>query len=178
VIGFLGRELQLSPVKLTDAWRARGRIYWEMRLSAAIASDHRDDFRRELGAISQWFAHTAHTGIDPIWLLDQLLRMMKAGFAPNNGYGIMKWLGAEAPSQPDKAVELLSLLINNPNLEIWTFTTERASIRAVLENGLQMGNNETTERARDVVNYLATVAETSYLDLLKAAPVQPNQGRP
>jgi len=47
VIGFLGRELQLPPEKLSDEWRARGRDYWEMRLSTAIASYKRDDYREE-----------------------------------------------------------------------------------------------------------------------------------
>jgi hypothetical protein len=166
VIGFLGRELQLSPDKLSDEWRARGRSYWDLRLSVAIASDDRDDYRKELGAISQWFVHS---GIDPAWLLDQLLRMLKVGFAPNNGYGIAKWLGKVAPSQPDKAVEVLSRLVNSPHLEHWTFTTERASIRMVLEAGQQAGSAESVEGVRELVNFLATVGETSYLDLVKPA---------
>jgi len=100
-----------------------------------------------------WFIHS---GIDPDWLLEQALRMLRAGFAPNTGYGIAKWLGEIAPSQPDKAVEALSELLNSPHLAHWTVTTERAAIRAILETGLKAGTQRRRSELAQVVSLLAT----------------------
>jgi len=166
VMGFLGRELQLPPDRLSDECRRRGRAYWETRLNAGISSDNRDDYREELGAIGQWFIHDA-VNLDPVWLLDQLLRMLKMGFAPNNAYSAVEWLGRIASAHPDKAVEVFSEVLNNPHLNHWTYTTHRVSIRAILENGLQGGSPETVQRTRDVISVLATIGETSYLDLVR-----------
>lgn len=150
---------------MSGEWRARGRSYWNARLSAAISSPNPDDYRAEIGAIGLWFVHGG-ANIDPIWLLDQLLRMLKAGFAPNHAYGTIEWLGKIAPSQPNKAAEVLSELLNNPHLEHWTYTTHRGPIRAILECGRQAGTPDTAQRIRDTISVLATKAETSYLDLL------------
>jgi hypothetical protein len=128
-MGFLGRELQLPPEKLPDECRARGRAHWEMRLAAGVSSSNLDDYRDELGAIGQWFIHDA-VNIDPVWLLDQLLRMLKVGFAPNNGYSLVEWLGKIASSHPNKAIEVFSELLSSPHLNHWTYTTHRVSIRA------------------------------------------------
>jgi hypothetical protein len=136
VMGTLGRELQLPPEKMPDERRARGVAYWEARLAAAIAAPDPDSYRVELGAIGQW---CIHPGIDPSWLLDQLARLVDAGFEPNMGYSVVDWLGKIAPSLPDKAVHVLSGLLNSPRANRWTYTAHRRGIRTVLENGLAAG---------------------------------------
>lgn len=166
VMGFLGRELQLPPDALPEECTARGRAYWETRLNTAISSSVPDDYREELGAISQWFIHDA-ANIAPLWLLDQLLLMLKSGFAPSHGYSVIEWLGKIASAYPDKAVEVFSEMLNSRHLNHWTYTTHRMPVRAILENGLQAANPETAQRTRDVISLLATIGETGYLDLVR-----------
>jgi hypothetical protein len=162
VVGFLGRELRLPPDKLSAEWRARAHKYWDLRLSEAMASDRSEGYRQEIMAMGQWFIPS---GIESAWLLEQLLRVTEAGFAPTNGYVIIKWLGEVAASEPDKAVTVLSRLVNNPSVDQWTFTMESSSLRAVLEEGQQTGNSETMDRVCEIANYLATIGQTGYLDL-------------
>jgi hypothetical protein len=167
VIGFLGRQLQLPHNALSEECRARGRAYWETRLNTATSSGVPDDYREELGAISQWFIHDA-VNIAPGWLLDQLLLMLKSGFAPNHGYSVIEWLGTIASAYPDKAIEVFSEMLNSRHLNHWTYTTHRVPVRAILDNGLQAANPETVQQTRDVISLLATIGETGYLDLLRA----------
>jgi hypothetical protein len=162
VLSSLGRELQLPAGELSDATLSRARAYWKMRLSAAMTANNPQDFRKEIGVIGQWFVRG---GIDPSWLLTQLLEVLRGGFAPNSGYSIVKWLASVASSHPDETVHALWGLLNSPNVEHWTFTTERAAIRTVLEAGSKAGNPETRERVYETVGLLAAKAETNYLDL-------------
>ena len=99
--------------------------------------------------------------IDPNWLLDQLLRMLKAGFAPNHPFSAIEWLGKIAHSQPDKAAEVLSELLNNSRAEYSAYATHQSSIRTILECGLMVGTPDTAQRVRDTISVLATRAETS-----------------
>ena len=138
----------------------------ERTLSAAISSPDPDEYRVEIGAIGQWFVHD-NANIDPNWLLDQLLRMLKAGFAPNHPFSAIEWLGKIAHSQPDKAAEVLSELLNNSRAEYSAYATHQSSIRTILECGLMAGTPDTAQRVRDTISVLATRAETSYLNLLR-----------
>jgi hypothetical protein len=165
VMGFLGRQLQLPADQLPNEYRARAITYWEVRLAAAIAAPEPDNYRAELGAIGQWFIHDA-VNIDPDWLLDQLLRMLRAGFAPNNAYSLVEWLGRRATSHPDKAVEVLSDLLNSAHVNRSAFMTHQASIRSVLESGLQ-ADMATVQRTQDTISVLSTIGEMGYLDLTR-----------
>ena len=120
-------------------------------------------FRAELGVISQW---CGKENIDPAWLLDQLLQMLNADYAPRGGYTIPEWLAKLAPAYPDKTVAVLSALLTSPHIEHWTYTMHRDSIRTILETGLRQGMKETVGRVHEVVSFLSTVGETSYVDLI------------
>ena len=165
VMGFLGRQLRLPPDQLPDEYRVRAITYWDVRLAAATAAADPDNYRAELGAIGQWFIHDA-ANIDPDWLLDQLLRMLKAGFAPNNAYSLVEWLGKRAASHPDKAIEVLSELLNSAHVARSAFMTHQASIRSVLESGLQ-ADAATVQRTQDTISVLSTIGEMGYLDLAR-----------
>ncbi len=97
------------------------------------------------------------------------MRMLKAGFAPNNAYSLVEWLGKRAASHSDKTVEVLSELLNNAHVSRSTFMTRQASIRSVLENGLQADNPGTVQGARDAISVFATIGEFGYLDLVRPA---------
>ena len=131
----------------------------------ACAASNKESYREELAAIGQWFIHDA-ANIDPDWLFEQLLALFKAGFAPNNGYSLIEWLGNVALSRPAQAVAVFAEMLNSPQLNDGTYTTHTGPIRTILEQGL-LADPATAQHARDVINVLATMAQPGYLELLE-----------
>ena len=95
----------------------------------------------------------------------QLLALFKAGFAPNNGYSLIEWLGHIAPSHPAQAVAVFAEMLGSQHLHHGAYSTHTGPIRTVLQQGL-MADSVSAQRARDVINMLATMAKPDYLDLL------------
>jgi hypothetical protein len=94
------------------------------------------------------------------WLLDQMARVIDAGFDPNMGYSVVDLLGKIAPEHPDKTVHVLSGLLNSTarkSLDLYGTPTGK-----VLENGLAAGTPTTVARVRELISFLSTIAETSY----------------
>ena len=113
---------QLPAPTMPDAVRARGFSYWERRLDAARRSDNPDAFRPELGAIGQW---TLRDRIDGQWLADQFLNMLQADFVPTDAFSVVDWLAKIAPRNVDRAVEILSALLRNPQIDPWAYMTNK-----------------------------------------------------
>lgn len=161
---YLGTQLRLPADKLSDEYRANGTTYWNSRLAAGVASANKDWFRKELGAIGQW---CGLDGIDRNWLMEQLLILLNAGFSPNSGYSVVDWLAKTVAVQPDKSVEILLALLKSPQLEHSTYATHRTAVHAVLLAGLEKGSLVTADRAREIISILASMAETSHLELIR-----------
>ena len=80
-----------------------------------------------------------HGEVDEVWLGEQLVRMLKAGFVPSDAYEVVEWLQGIAPRQIDRAVEAVRLLLRNPRTDRWAYMTKREPIREILEEGLKTG---------------------------------------
>ena len=161
-MGFAGN--QVSSAEVPDHVKARSLAYWESRLAEAIRSGNLDTYRSELGVIGQWCFHGQ---VDEAWLCEQLIRMLRAGFAPTDAFSVAEWLQKIAPRHVDRAVEALAALLRHPEVDRWAYMTQREPIRAVLREGLARGTAETIERANATVGYLSSIGETSYLDLVR-----------
>jgi hypothetical protein len=94
--------------------------------------------------------------------------MLRAGFVSSDAFSVVEWLRKVAPRHVDRAVEVMGALLRHPRVEQWAYMTHRDPIRAVLGEGLARGRPETVERAREIVGFLSTIGETSYLDLVRA----------
>lgn len=173
-IWLVGNQISRPPPEVPDEVKARALAYWEHRLDEAIRSTEPGRYHLELGSISQW---CVHGWVDETWLCDQLLRMLRAGFSPSNGFIVVEWLGKIAARHVDHAVEVLAALLRHPEVDQWTYLTQRDSIRSVLKDGLAGGTSETVKRAREMVSYLSTVGEPGYLDLLGPAGDQKLQSQ-
>jgi hypothetical protein len=160
---FLGTQLALPD--LTAEVRARGLLYWERRLAAAKSATEPDPFRRELGAIGQW---SMRDQIDDLWLSDQLVDMMRAGFVPTDAFSVVTRLETISTRHVDQAVAVLASLLMNPRVDRWAYMTQREPIRAVLANGLANGTAETIARSVELIGFLSSIGETSYLILVPA----------
>jgi len=160
---FLGQQLQRAAEQLPVEVRDRGFSYWERRLAAAKKSADPDSFREELGCIGQW---CFGGNIDELWLSDQMIAMLEAGFVPANAFNVVEWLEKIATRHVDRAVELIKLLLADPRVDKWAYLTQRDPIRAVLNEGRVNGTAETIARVGEVVSYLASIGETGYLDLV------------
>jgi hypothetical protein len=163
---FVGDVVSGPATEDREKMIARGMKYWEQRLDAAIQSDRPDDHRGELGSIGHWCFHGQ---VDEVWLSEQLVRMLTAGFVPNDAYEAIEWLQDIAPRHIDRAVEVMQLLLRNPRTDRWAYMTKREPIREVLDEGLKRGSALTSQRVQETVSFLATLGETSYLDLVRPA---------
>ena len=126
---FVGNQVSRPASEVPDHVKARALTYWENRLAEATQSNHPDAYRQELGAISQWCFHGQ---VDEAWLCEQLIRMLRAGFAPTDAYSVVEWLGKVAPRHVDRAAEALALLLRDPHVDQWAYMTHRDPIRVVL----------------------------------------------
>jgi hypothetical protein len=166
---FVGTQVSRPSSEVPDNVKARGLTYWERRLAAAIHSPEPDSYRAELGVIGQWCFHGQ---VDEDWLCDQLLRMLKADFEPNDAFSVVEWLHKVVSRQVDRAVEVLAMLLRNPRVEQWAYMTQREPIRAVLAEGLAKGTPKTVQRVHEVVSFLSSLGETSYLDLVRPSAAE------
>lgn len=165
-IWFLGTQLQFPPDRLPEKVRLRGLAYWDARLAAGIAANDKEPFREELGGIASW---CRHPNIDAKWLLDQMKRMLSAGFAPSAGYTVVEWLAKLVFEDVEGPLEVLQALLKNPHLDHWTYATHKDSIRTILAGGMQSENSATVKRAEETISLLASLGETEYLDLIRSS---------
>jgi hypothetical protein len=161
---FVGQQVSRPSSDVPDDVKARGLAYWESRLAEAQHSAEQDLYRAELGAIGQWCFHGQ---VDEVWLCDQVLRMLKAGFVPTDAFSVVKWLQKIASRHVDRAVEVLAALLRHPRVDQWAYMTQREPIRAVLNEGLAKGTAKTVACVHEAVSFLASIGETSYLDLVR-----------
>jgi hypothetical protein len=162
-IWFLGVQLELTPDQIPDDLRARAFSYWDRRLAAAKASTAPDDFRQEIGAFGQFFFRK---GIADEWLMEQVLLMSKAGFAPTDAYSVMDRLVKVSPNFPDRAAEVLASLVKNPHFDRRVYMSQSGGMRTIFINGLATGSPATALAIAEAINYLAAMGDTGYLDLL------------
>jgi hypothetical protein len=164
---FLAIQLEFTPDRLPPKGHARAVSYWQRRLAAAKAAPSPDTFREEIGAFGQFFIRK---GIDDEWLMDQVLAMSEAGFAPADGFSVMNRLAEISPRYPDRAAEVLGALAKNSHFDPWTYLSQKAALRTIMLNGLATHSLETAKRVTEAINYLAALGDTDYLDLLPPAP--------
>jgi hypothetical protein len=161
---YLGTQLDLPSSSLPDEMRARGLSYWERRLAAAIAASNPEPFRPELGAIGQWYVRRQ---IDDQWLLEQLSKVLQAGFVPTDVFSVVDRLHKMSANHPDQAVAVLSALLRSPRVERPAYVTQRDFIRAILSVGMNSQHAETNVLSEELIGFLSTIGETSYIDLVR-----------
>jgi hypothetical protein len=153
---FMGREMGAGK-----EFRLRAMAYFEQRLRSAIESNDPEPYRRELGTISQFF----RMDVDQIWLLDQLLKMLQAGFAPNDPFSVVDSLAKLLPEHVDKIVEVTDALVRQPKVDGWIFAAQDHALRQILVAGKNSDNSATGATVKDIVSYLASRGNTGFLDL-------------
>lgn len=163
VMWWLGVQLKLLPDQFPDAMRAKALAYWNSRLAAGEASQDRDGFKGELGSIGQW---CDHHHLEPQWLFDQMLRLLRLGFEPSLVYSVVEWLAKVSATHPDRAVEVLEALMTSPDAS--HYMGQEQSIRTVLVAGRDRGKPETIARVGEVVSYIASIGQTGYLDVVQS----------
>lgn len=162
VMWSLGVQLKYPLDQFPEAMRTRALNYWDSRLAAGEMAQDRAAFKGELGSIGQWCENHQ---LDPDWLFDQMLRMLRSGFAPSSAYSVVEWLAKISASHADRALEVLEALVTNPGVD--HYMGQEQSIRTVLSVGHAIGTPATIKRVGEVVSYLASIGQTGYLDVIR-----------
>lgn len=153
---FIGRHM--VP---TNEFRSRAMAYWERRLQMATRASDPEPFRRELGTIGIFFLWE----VDKVWVTDQLLAMLYAGFAPNDAIGIIDNLAKLLPEQIDKVVQVTDLLVRHPKVDAWIFASQDQVLRTILIEGKKSSTPGMAATVKEIVSYLASRGNPSFLDL-------------
>jgi hypothetical protein len=93
--------------------------------------------------------------------------MMNAGFVPTDAFSVVARLQKISSRHADQAVAVLQALLTNPLVDRWAYMTQREPIRDVLSAGLTGGTPETVARAKELISFLSTIGETSYIELVR-----------
>jgi hypothetical protein len=153
---FIGRHMVS-----TNDLRTRAMTYWDRRLQAAIRASDAEPYRRELGTIGVFFLWN----IDPLWLMNQLLLTLNAGFGPTDAMGIIDNLAKQVPGEIDKVVEITKALVRQRRVEAWIFASEDQSLRKILVEGKKSSSPLTVATVKEIVSYLSSRGNTTFLDI-------------
>jgi hypothetical protein len=157
-MSFMGRQLAGS----IEEHKIRAISYWERRLSLAIEANDPEPYRKELATIGQWFLWK----VDESWLMDQLLVMLNAGFAPNDGLGILDKLAEHIPGQINQVVEITKALVKRREMDSWILVSQAEALRRILIDGKQSDSPITRESVQQIISFLSSRGNTSFLDLV------------
>jgi hypothetical protein len=153
---FVGRHLVAG-----NPHRERARTYWERRLELAKVASDKEPFKKELGVIGVWFLW----GVDADWLLAQLMLLLNAGFAPNDGIGVIDKLAERIPSGTDEVVEAVRALVRHPEVQPWIFGTQEQSLRKILSEGKASSSPITVASVKEIISFLSSRGNPTFLDL-------------
>lgn len=156
-MSFMGRELGRSNEK----YKSRAISYWNRRLQLATCASDPAPYRKELGTLGQWFLWN----VDHSWLMDQLLKMLKAGFAPNDGLGIVDKLAEHISGRVDQIVEITRALVKCSEIDRWILASQSESLRRILVEGKQAESPATRDGVREIIGFLSSRGNTAFLDL-------------
>jgi hypothetical protein len=161
-IRFIGQQIGAPLQGRSASRRIKAQSYWARRLAAANASDRPDEFRAEIGSIGLWVLWN----VEPDWLLEQLLAIMAAGYAPNDIYSVVDKLSKMDVEKIDRVVEVLSALVSSPHVNRLTLMVQPGPMRKMLAAGKASGVPKTRSLVANIVNILASKGDDSYMDLL------------
>jgi hypothetical protein len=153
---FVGRHLVGS-----NPLRGRAKTYWDRRLELARAASDKEPFKKELGVIGVLFLWD----IEPDWLLTQLMLLLNAGFAPNEGIGVIDKLAERIPSKIDEVVEIVRALVRHPEVQPWIFGAQEQSLRKILTEGKASFSPITVAGVKEIISFLSSRGNSAFLDL-------------
>jgi hypothetical protein len=157
---YLGRQLRRTDI--TGDVLKRGLNYWEMRLAAGEQAADKAPFTTELAGIGSWLHDT---DLEPRWLIDQMRRMLRAGFAPAEAHDVVEYASKVVSQEPAEAVALIGDLFQHPKTDQWAYISQQPAVRKILEGGLATGHPQVKADVERVISYLAARGENSFLDL-------------
>lgn len=141
--------------------RDRARTYWDRRLALAKTASDKEPFKKELGVIGAWFMRD----IDADWLLGQLMLLLNAGFAPNDGIGVIDKLADRLPSKTDDVVEAIRVLVRHSEVQPWIFGSQEQSLRRILSEGKLSSSPVTVAGVKEIISFLSSRGNPAFLDL-------------
>ncbi len=90
-------------------------------------------------------------------------------------FSVVDWLAKVCPDHVDQVIEALAALVANSHVERYEYLSQSDLIRAMLVEG-RNGSTATIQRVEEVVSFLASIGQTSYLDLVPPVAVTPMVG--
>lgn len=103
--------------------------------------------------------------IDTDWLFPQLMLLLNAGFAPNDGISVIDKLAEHIPARTDAIVEIVRALVRDPEVQPWIFGAQEQSLRAILVAGKASSSPITVASVQEIISVLSARGNPAFLDL-------------
>jgi hypothetical protein len=132
---------------------------WTHRVET-LENEQDQNHESELSSFVWWF----RTGLDPAWLMEQLLSIAARVHEIDNAFVVVERLVEFVDDYPDLVLRVLRVLLEK---DPWGHVAlgHRGDVRSILEKAVQAGDAP-KKRAHDVVNWLAARGLDDYGDLL------------
>ena len=142
--------------------KERAKTYWDRRLQLGKSASNKDAFRKELA--HNW-RMVPLEGRSALADGSTAALMMNAGFAPNDGIGVIDNLAQQDPEKIDQVIEIMRALVHQPDVEPWIFGSQEQSLRKVLEEGKKSASPATVAGVKEIISHLSSRGNASFLDL-------------
>ncbi|MER7272541.1 hypothetical protein ABT344_30155 [Micromonospora carbonacea] len=160
LIEHIGRQLHSSG-QLDQDQTNRLKVLWEKRRDAATQAGGN---AAELAGFGVWFSSGK---LPDAWALDQLNQALAAGTTLASCDDIAERLTTLGADELTESVTAIAGLVDAPDRP-WFISSARASISAVLRNGLQAADPETRRNAEQTVSRLVARGHSNFGSLTEA----------
>jgi hypothetical protein len=91
--------------------------------------------------------------------------LLHAGFAPNDGVGLIDKLAERLPDKTDEIVEAVRVLVRHPDVQPWIFGAQEQALRNILLQGKASASPITVTGVKEIISFLSSRGNTAFLDL-------------
>ncbi len=158
VLSQIGWSIQGPPRSLDADVKAEFQRTWEWIVEEA----ERTGETKSLAAFGSWLAAQ---DLDPNWLVDQAVRVLRMGIHLDNGHTVYEALPRLAAAAPLESLDIVELMVAT-DTEGWTLMGSEETVRETVQIAMAHDALAVRERARAVGELLLARGFAGFRDLL------------
>lgn len=140
----------------------RLQMLWLCRLRSIKESTNPELYGEELKSFGWWLISGK---FDKLWALSQLKEALRITGKIDPDHLVIEHLATHASAEPAAAIDCLSLIVGGDE-ERWVVSDNDEHVRTIILTGLQHTEENSRQKAKDLVNQLSARGYLSYRSLL------------
>ena len=142
---------------------SRLKLLWETRLQIMSKAEVNEIYSEELKAFGWIFVNEVY---DDEWVLSQLEKVLTISSEIDCDHGVFERLALQSEKYPNQTVKLIERLVEGDK-KGWGPTLWKDNINLILSKALLDNDSEAKNEAVVLINRLAALGFTEYMDLLR-----------